>query len=362
MTVTDDDGASDTQNVTITLVGDNDAPVALGNLPNISGTSSLVFNPVSLPNNLFQDADFGETQTLTYHIEGLPNGLVFNANTLTISGVPTSGFEGANLLQLVATDIQGAQAKIPLLLTLESAPVAIDANPDSSGSTDVTVTGFTAPDVNLNIDALPSGTFGEGVDAKGFTGEGSESTNAAVDVATAVNPTNSAVAEQSNAQVFESQVSVNVDANGQVQISQGDSLDNGLNLSVADIVPQEVGVDIKLTDIGIGSSFSATLSDGTDLPSWVEVDPNTGDVFIDPPEGQENISLKINALGTDGVTRVLEIEIDLENLPASAATGAIESDTVTNVNEGHMTFEQQLELASHEQDNYGRDLMTLLVS
>ena len=365
ITVTDDEGATDTQDVTITLVGDNDTPVALANLPNIAGTSSLVFDPVSLPNNLFQDADFGETQTLTYSIEGLPDGLVFNANSLTISGVPTSGFEGTNLLQLVATDIHGAQEKIPILLTLESAPVAIDASPDTGSATNVPITGFTAPDINLNIDALPSGTFGDGVDSRGFSSESNDSSNGpaeAVAPSSINTDASGAVGNQGNIQVFESQVSVNVDANGQVQITQSDSLDQGSNLSVADIVPQEVGVDIKLTDIGIGSSFSATLSDGTDLPSWVEVDPNTGDVFMDPPEGQEKISLKINAIGSDGVTRVLEVEIDLESLPASVATDAIDSDTVTDAKEGHMTFDQQVELAGNEQDNYGSDLMKLLAS
>ena len=365
ITVTDDEGATDTQDVTITLVGDNDTPVALANLPNIAGTSSLVFDPVSLPNNLFQDADFGETQTLTYSLEGLPDGLIFNANSLTISGVPTSGFEGTNLLQLVATDIYGAQAKIPILLTLESAPVTIDASPDTGSATNVPITGFTAPDINLNIDALPPGTFGDGVDSRGFASESSDSSNGPAEAVapSSINADASgAVGNQGNIQVFESQVSVNVDANGQVQITQSDSLDQGSNLSVADIVPQEVGVDIKLTDIGIGSSFSATLSDGTDLPSWVEVDPNTGDVFMDPPEGQEKISLKINAIGSDGVTRVLEVEIDLESLPASVATDAIDSDTVTDAKEGHMTFDQQVELAGNEQDNYGSDLMKLLAS
>ena len=365
ITVTDDEGATDTQDVTITLVGDNDTPVAIASLPSISGTSSLLFEPVTLAGSLFEDADFGETQTLTYSIEGLPDGLVFNVNTLTISGVATSGFEGVNLLHLVATDIHGAQAKIPILLTLESAPVAIGPNLDTSDSVSIPTIGFSAPDVNLNIDALPSGTFGEGIDSKGFSSEANDSQSTPEPAAdsSVSNPANSGVtANQNNVQVFESQVSVNVDASGQVQITQGDSLDSGSNLSVADIVTQDVGVDIKLSDIGIGSSFTATLSDGTALPSWVEVDPNTGDVFMDPPEGQGNISLKINAVGTDGITRVLEIEIDLDSLPESASTNAVELETVTDTKEDHMTFDQQVELAGNGQDNYGSDLMKLLAS
>ncbi|TDP01127.1 putative Ig domain-containing protein, partial [Marinomonas balearica] len=365
ITVTDDEGVMETQNVTITLVGDNDTPIALANLPNIAGTSSLVFGPVTLASNLFEDADFGENQTLTYSLDGLPDGLIFNANSLTISGVAVSGFEGANLLHLVATDIHGAQAKIPILLTLESAPVTIDVSPDTGSATDVSITSFTAPDINLNIDALPSGTLGDGVDSRGFSSEGSDSSNGSAEAvaSSSINADASGVVvDQGSTQVFESQVSVNVDANGQVQITQSDSLDQGVSLSVEDIVPQEVGVDIKLTDIGIGSYFSATLSDGTDLPSWVEVDPNTGDVFIDPPEGQEKITLKINARGFDGITRILEVEIDLESLSESVGTDTIHSDVITDAKEGHMTFEQQLELASNEQDNYGSDLMKLLAS
>jgi hypothetical protein len=82
-----------------------------------------------------------------------------------------------------------------------------------------------------------------------------------------------------------------------------------------------------------------------------------------PPPGQGKVTLRINAVDANGVIRVLEIEVDLENLPESTAPAAeplgfVGAENVT----AFMSLDQQLSVAAGQADGYGSSVMKLLAS
>ena len=373
ITVTDDEGATATQDVTVTITGSNDAPIVSGTVANMSGTSGQIFTPVTLPANLFSDLDANDQ--LVWSIENLPTGLVFNAATRTISGTPQGGFEGVNTLQVVATDSNGGQVKVPVTLTLKPSPVTppVEANPNTTAPFQLLGGGadFNAPDVDPNVESLPSGLIDSGAGVSGFAGESADDVQlvdvaASIDSAVSVVPSPTAESNGQGASngaiVSESRVSVDVGANGQVRVSEiaGQS-SNVTGLTVASLITQTDRVSISLADTGAAASYSATLSDGSSLPSWVEVNPSTGEVTMIPPAGQGKITLKINATDAEGNIRVLEIEVDLDNLPAPVQNELTESAAQAN-GAIFVPLDEQLAIAAEQFDEYGNDLMKLLAS
>ena len=363
ITVTDDEGVTATQDVTVTITGANDAPIVSGTVANMSGTSGQIFTPVTLPANLFSDLDANDQ--LVWSIENLPTGLVFNATTRTISGTPQGGFEGVNTLQVVATDIDGAQVRVSFTLTLNPAPVTAPASPvvDVTPVVSVQTTGFTAPDVTTTSSALPTGVVETSGGSRGFTEvTASVGVSQAQPVAEApVNNTpNAGQAAGSNTVVVsESRVAVNVGADGRVQVSEASGVStNTTGLTVATIVPQGERVSITIADTSTLARYSGTLADGTQLPDWVEINPTTGEVTMTPPPGQGTITLKVNAVDADGNVRILEIEVDLATLPQTTAP----ADMVTDITSVYMSLDDQLSVAAEQYDDYGSSLMKLLVS
>ena len=364
ITVTDDEGATATQDVTVIITGANDTPIVSGTVANMSGTSGQIFTPVTLPANLFTDLDGNDR--LVWSIENLPTGLVFNATTRTISGTPQGGFEGVNTLLIVATDIHGAQVKVPLTLTLDPAPVPAPPAPvfDAAPVVPVQNTGFTAPDIVTSFSALPTGVVETSGGSRGFT-EVTASAGVSQAQPVAEAPVNNApnagqTTGVNTVVVSESRVAVNVGADGQVQVSEASGVSsNFTGLTVATIVPQGERVSITIADTSTVARYSGTLADGTQLPDWVAVNPTTGEVTMTPPQGEETITLKINAVDADGNTRILEIEVDLSSV---SETPPVATDSLT-VNEAvFKSLDEQLTAASEQFDDYGNGLMKLLVS
>ncbi|WP_157959133.1 putative Ig domain-containing protein, partial [Marinomonas shanghaiensis] len=342
--------------------GANDAPIVSGTVANMSGTSGQIFTPVTLPANLFSDRDANDQ--LVWSVENLPTGLVFNAATRTISGTPRGGFEGVNTLQVVATDIDGAQVRVPVTLTLNPAPVQAPASSpvDATPIVPTQNTGFTAPDIVTSTNALPTGVVETSGGSRGFT---EVAASAGVSQAQPVveapvnNAPNAGQAAGSNTVVVsESRVAVNVGADGQVQVSEASGVStNTTGLTVATIVPQGERVSITIADTSALARYSGTLADGTQLPDWVEINPTTGEVTMTPPPGQGTITLKINAVDAGGNVRILEIEVDLESLSQTAP-----ADTVTDITSVYMSLDDQLSVAAEQYDDYGSGLMKLLAS
>ncbi|SBS36322.1 Cadherin domain protein [Marinomonas spartinae] len=369
-----DGNATQTTKAVFNIVGSNDAPIDSGVVASLTAISGQAFSPVTLPANLFKDLDSGETSKLVWRVENLPTGMLFNAETHTISGKPVGGFEGVNTLQIIATDPHGAEVKVPVTLTISPAPVIAPVVPTIIPTPQAEPQGTT-----VQLDAptttttpLPTGTIASEQGVSGFAGAPAINANINTIDNGNINVGNSvpnAIGTGQPATVIStSRVAVDVGADGQVQVTPTSGVAaNTTGLSIANLSTQPDRVSIAIADTGSASNYSATLSDGSTLPSWVQVDPVTGEVSMTPPPGQGKISLKINAVDANGNTRVLEVDLDLDKLPTSpqgqqSTEPAPASASAAGNGVTFMSLDEQLNKAASQLDDYGRDLMKLLVS
>ncbi|ASN87241.1 Cadherin-like domain-containing protein [Pectobacterium versatile] len=324
VTATDGSNASVSTTFGLTVTNVNDAPVVATPIPaqSVAQDGSLSF---TVPAGTFTDPD-GDTLTLSATLAdgtALPAWLSFNPATSTFSGTPANGDVGSLTIKVTATDGSNASVSTTFGLTVTNvndAPVVSGTISAQSiaqgGSLSVTVPAgtFTDPDGDtLTLSAtladgtaLPSwlsfnpatGTF-SGTPANGDVGSltikvtATDGSNASVSTTFGLTVTN-----VNDAPV----VSGTIPAQN---IAQGGSL----NITV----PAGTFTDPD----GDTLTLSATLADGTALPSWLSFNPATG-TFSGTPANGDVGSLTIKVTATDG-----------SNASISTTFGL----TVTNVND-----------------------------
>ena len=165
-------------------------------------------------------------------------------------------------------------------------------------------------------------------------------------------------------------VDVNVDASGQVVFTdvQQEAFST-VSLAVASIdvtADNQVTIDIQDTSPTASTQqYSGSLGNGESLPSWIQLDPATGTVMIDnPPVGQKEVVIRIQAMGSDGQLRVLELKLDLEELLKRTAVTADQADEVADegLSTGFVPLNDQLETELAAREQYGDRLLAMLHS
>ena len=117
-------------------------------------------------------------------------------------------------------------------------------------------------------------------------------------------------------------------------------------------------------------AYKAQLRDGSALPEWVTIDPETGAISADPSLSKSDVSvpsfiadtptileLKIIAEDEDGNERIIEVEINLDEMPAS------EDDTSESPENNELSFiplNEQLKNQAQQSDSYGEKIMSLV--
>jgi hypothetical protein len=71
-----------------------------------------------------------------------------------------------------------------------------------------------------------------------------------------------------------------------------------------------IGDDYRLSV----QQYTATLEDGSSLPSWVRVDPSTGQTIVQFPDGIDAINVKVIAIDKDNTTREINVTLDKSTL------------------------------------------------
>ena len=132
--------------VEIEITPDNDAPVA-GDLEDVL---AAVNQPVQivLPDNLFTDADIGDTLTYTAAMpsgDPLPEWLNIDSQTGELSGVPVIASVGTLEIVVTATDTAGASAQSQLQLVVEPQFDAALPETDNSIPDYITCLLYTSP-------------------------------------------------------------------------------------------------------------------------------------------------------------------------------------------------------------------------
>uniref|UniRef100_UPI001F215B4A putative Ig domain-containing protein n=1 Tax=Pectobacterium versatile TaxID=2488639 RepID=UPI001F215B4A len=326
VTATDGSNASVSTTFGLTVTNVNDAPVVATPIPaqSVAQDGSLSF---TVPAGTFTDPD-GDTLTLSATLAdgtALPAWLSFNPATGTFSGTPANGDVDSLTIKVTATDGSSASVSTTFGLTVTNvndAPVVATPIPAQSvaqdGSLSFTVPAgtFTDPDPDgdtLTLSAtladgtaLPAwlsfnpatGTF-SGTPANGDVGSltikvtATDGSNASVSTTFGLTVTN-----VNDAPVVSGTIAAQ-------SIAQGGSL------SVT--VPAGTFTDPD----GDTLTLSATLADGTALPSWLSFNPATG-TFSGTPANGDVGSLTIKVTATDG-----------SNASVSTTFGL----TVTNVND-----------------------------
>ncbi|MEI7339535.1 putative Ig domain-containing protein [Pectobacterium carotovorum] len=324
VTATDGSSASVSTTFGLTVTNVNDAPVVSGTIAAQSIAQGGSLN-VTVPAGTFTDPD-GDTLTLSATLAdgtALPAWLSFNPATGTFSGTPANGDVGSLTIKVTATDGSNASVSTTFGLTVTNvndAPVVATPIPAQSvaqdGSLSFTVPAGTFTDPDGDTLTL-SATLADGTALPAWlsfnpaTGTFS-GTPASGDIG---NLTIKVTATDGSSASVSTTFSLTVTTVNEAPVVSGtiaaQSIAQGGNLNVT--IPAGTFTDPD----GDTLTLSATLADGTTLPSWLSFNPATG-TFSGTPANGDVGSLTIKVTATDG-----------SNASVSTTFGL----TVTNVND-----------------------------
>ncbi|QKJ21501.1 DUF4347 domain-containing protein [Poseidonibacter lekithochrous] len=342
ITVTDDNGATATENVTVTITGENDVPtVSNENIDVILSFGEDYNRDVS---SLFNDLDL--TDVHTYEINNLPKGIVYNPNTGIISG---EGLEAGKFnIEVIISDNANPAGTISRtfeIIVLSPPEVDIPAPevdatfdaPIEVGNVDVNVFEGDSVEGVLNTDS------NEG-DNSGSTGDGFVSNN--VTPEPIISTTTDIVQD----------VQISSSPNGEVQFSP-ETVESFavLGLSIEDMSISGTFVEIKITDIKVGQQYEVTLSNGNPLPEGLTFDSATGEI---KGQYEGELELTIKAVSSDGSSRILNLKIDLNNDEQSTIENRNEENSAHNF----IGLKEQLAMQNQVMESYGDNVSSLFSS
>lgn len=328
---TDNDGASTSTRFNLDVINLNVPPVVSNPITDQNTAVGQNFN-FTFANNTFTDEDLGDSLTYTATLENgspLPSWLSFDATTRTFNGTTTNADVGTLNVRVTATDLVGTSVTDIFALnildpTINNPPSVANAIADQSASEDqlytftVPSTTFSDPDVD---DVLTySATFTDGsplpawltFDPATSTFSGTP-TNADIPSfsitysirVTATDPENASVSDDFDLTL----TNVNDAPSLAVPISdQGTIIDRSFSYDLP---------DNTFTDIDPGEilNYSASLVDGSPLPSWLTFDPISL-TFLGTPSVNDYGALEISVIATDAsgasVSDVFALNIDID--------------------------------------------------
>ncbi|RYC47045.1 putative Ig domain-containing protein [Pectobacterium zantedeschiae] len=323
VTATDGSNASVHTDFSLTITNVNDAPVVATPIPaqSVAQDGSLNF---TVPAGTFSDPD-GDTLTLSATLANgspLPSWITFNPATGTFSGTPGNADVGSLSIRVTATDSSNASVHTDFSLTITNVnDVPVVATPIPAQSV--------VQDGSLNF-TVPPGTFTD-PDGDTLTLSATLADGSPLPSWITFNPaTGTFSGTPGNSDI--GNLSIKVTANdGDASISTTFSLtvtpSNQAPVVSTPIPPQSVAQDGGFNFTVPAGTFSdpdgdtltlsATLADGSPLPSWLHFDPTIG-TFSGTPANGDVGTLVIRVTATDG-----------SNTSISTSFGL----TVTNVND-----------------------------
>ena len=307
--VTDGTNTPAAQTLSFTIQGANDAPTVANAIADqtIAEDSTLNFQFAS---DVFSDVDAGDSLTYTATLSNgsaLPSWLSFNAATRTFSGTPTNSDVGALDVTVTATDGGQATATDTFTLTVTNtndAPTVANAIADQTIAEDSTLNFQFASDVFSDVDAGDSLTYtatlsnGSALPSwlsfnaatRTFSGTPTNSDVGALDVTVTATDGGQATATDT----FTLTVTNTNDAPTVANAIADQTIaeDSTLNFQFASDVFSDV-------DAGDSLTYTATLSNGSALPSWLSFNAATR-TFSGTPTNSDVGALDVTVTATDG--------------------------------------------------------------
>ena len=311
VTATDLAGAIASDVFSLTVVNVNDAPIVTTPLADQIIDTGTAYSFI-VPANIFADVDVGDTLNYSATLAdgtALPSWLSFNAASRTFSGTPTNGDVGSLGIKVTATDVGGLSASDIFAVTVSNnntAPTLASTIADQEMAEDILFT-FQIPagsftDLDVSDVLSYSASLADGMPlpswlsfnaaTRTFSGTPVNANVGAIDVR--VTATDGNLASVSD--VFRVTVNNNNDA-PIVTIALADQTENE-DAAFSFTIPANAFNDI---DIGDMLSYSATLADGTVLPSWLSFNAATRTFSGTPINGNVgNLNVKVTATDLAG--------------------------------------------------------------
>ncbi|MBA0215754.1 putative Ig domain-containing protein, partial [Pectobacterium brasiliense] len=305
VTATDGSNASVYTDFSLTVTNVNDTPVVATPIPaqSVAQGGSLSF---TVPAGTFTDPDVGDTLTLSATLANgspLPGWLTFNAATGTFSGTPVNADVGSLSIRVTATDGSNASVHTDFSLTVTNvndAPVVATPIPAQSvaqdGSLNFTVPAGTFTDPDVGDTLTLSATLTNGSPLPGWL--------------TFNSATGTFSGTPGNADVGSLSIRVTATDGSNASVHTDFSLTitnvNDTPVVATPIPAQSVAQDGSLNFTVPAGTFtdpdgdtltlSATLANGSPLPSWITFNPTTGTFSGTPGNGDiGNLSIKVTA-------------------------------------------------------------------
>ena len=285
----------------------NDAPVVSAAIPDLITNKDQAFSYV-VPASTFTDVDPGATLAYTATLStgaALPAWLTFNATTRTFSGTPLAADVGAIDVNVRATDVAAASATDTFRLTVANvtAPVVSVPVPDLGATEDLAFSYV-----------VPAGTFTDSDAGASLTYSATLSTGAALPAwltFAAASRTFSGTPLNANVGPMD----VNVRATDNTGLSATDTFRITVANTndapvVAAAIPDAAATEdtafsyvvpaATFTDVDAGATltYSATLSTGAALPSWLTFAAATR-TFSGTPLNANVGAIDVNVRATD---------------------------------------------------------------
>ncbi|WP_344953217.1 VCBS domain-containing protein, partial [Zobellella aerophila] len=363
-TMRDAGGLSDQATLTITIDGRNDTPVALTTNINEKWSFGKGYHrDISVLFTDIDSASYGED--LDFVIKGLPAGLSYNPETGVISGKPAE--VGKFVITLTAVDQAGASVSRDYLLEILAPPKEIPVT-RPAGNADLPPPRVDNTSVVNESSPLPPGLFNQGGSQDPTAGVGFVSTTPDGQTETVLLSEAAALVVQTTGAggntTIRASVDVSVSDTGEVIFTdiQQQAFDT-IAMSISGIVStvdNQLTIGIADAKAGQGQVYAGTLPDGGALPDWIRVDPETGNVTVSSPGQVKELAIRIQAVGSDGQVRILEIKLDVEALLRKQAEPeqASSAPPVT----GFVPLAEQLAAEVDAMEGYGNRLLSMLTT
>ncbi len=341
VSVQDAAGSSVNSTFNLTIANTNDAPVNVGTISNKAATQDQGF-AFKVPSNIFADID--ATDTLTYTAtqtngNPLPAWLSFNANTQQFSGTPGNSDVGSIGIRVSVTDSSSASAHADFTLNvfdINDAPTLDNAVPDLQATEDIafsyTLPDNTFSDIDAGTQLRYSATQSDGGELPGWlafspTTRTFSGTPGNGDVGTV---TVRIIAQDPDGASRSDDFIITV-----VNVNDAPTLITGLQAqTVAEdqlftyVIPTATFSEI---DAGDSLTYTATLSNGSALPTWLSFNPATLTFSGVPANGDvSNISVRVTATDGSNTSAVADFNLTVTNVnDVPQLTNALQPQTAT---------------------------------
>ena len=298
---------------TITVIAVNSPPEASVDSLTLPGATQDSDYSLTFPEDLFTDV---EDKTLSWQIDGLPEGLSFNPTTRTLSGTPTT--DGSFTMTLTATDAQGESASIVLTLDVETRVIShveftstAGLFPTSTGGTD-SIYASLSESLGLNVTSSESSDL-------------SRTTHLATgELDLAASPWSLNPIQFGQLPAFEK-----VDFKGLTTKAHSTGTIDYWQPATGNVQIHSVA--------GQGEFIDARLANGRPLPEWLQFDPAKGELKMDRAQAAMVGQIQLRLIRADGSVLLLTLR---EPLSVASIPSALLNDSVSQ--EVRATFEAAL--------------------